>query len=71
LTLLELIVALGILAVLSTIAVQALDPLADQARYEATQRLLNDLRLATVGSTHARHTDGQPLVTGLLADTGG
>lgn len=70
LTLLELIVALGILAVLSTIAVQALEPLADQSRYEATQRLLNDLRLATIGTAHARHTDGQPLVTGFVADTG-
>ncbi len=70
LTLLELIVALGILAVLSTIAVQALDPLADQARYEATQRLLNDLRIATIGTAHARHADGQPMVTGFLADTG-
>ena len=70
LTLLELIVALGILAALSTIAVRAIDPLADQSRYEATQRLLDDLRDATVGSALARQVNGQPIVSGYLADTG-
>lgn len=63
LTLLELIVALGILAALSTIAVRAIDPLADQSRYEATQRLLDDLRDATVGSALARQVNGQPIVS--------
>lgn len=51
LTLLELVVVLGILAVLSTVAVRSLEPIADQARYESTQTVLNDLRLATVGVT--------------------
>jgi prepilin-type N-terminal cleavage/methylation domain-containing protein len=69
-TLLELIVALGILAVLSTVAVRALDPLADQARYEATQRLLTELRDATVGERSARQLNGQRMITGFLADTG-
>ncbi len=50
LTLLELVVVLGILAVLSTVAVRSLEPIADQARYEITQNLLNDLRLATMGT---------------------
>ena len=49
LTLLELVVVLGILAVLSTVAVRSLEPIADQARYELTQNMLNNLRLATVG----------------------
>ena len=70
LTLLELIVALGILAVLSTVAVRALDPLADQTRYEVTQRVLDQLRTATVGDPGARQTDGQPIIAGYLADTG-
>lgn len=48
LTLLELVVVLGILAVLSTVAVHSLEPIADQARYESTQNLLNDLRQALV-----------------------
>ena len=70
LTLLELIVALGILAVLSTLAVGALDPLADQSRYEATQRLLRELRNATVGDRSARQINGQLIVSGFVADTG-
>lgn len=51
LTLLELVVVLGILAVLSTVAVRSLEPIADQARYELTQQVLSDIRLATVGNS--------------------
>jgi type II secretory pathway pseudopilin PulG len=51
LTLLELVVVLGILAVLSTVAVRSLEPIADQARYELTQSVLSDLRLATLGTS--------------------
>jgi len=50
LTLLELVVVLGILAVLSTVAIRTLEPIADQARYEQTQSVLNHLRHALVGS---------------------
>ena len=70
LTLLELIVSLGILAVMSTIVVTSLDPLADQARYEATQRLLVELRRSVVGDAAQRQINGQPIITGYLADTG-
>lgn len=48
LTLLELVVVLGILAVLSTVAVRSLEPIADQARYELTQTVLSDLQQATL-----------------------
>ncbi len=70
LTLLELIVTLSILAVLSTIAVRSIEPLADQARYEATQRALSDLQVATTGQLYSRHSDGRVIVSGYLADTG-
>ena len=70
LTLLELIVTLGILAVMSTLAVTSLDPLANQSRYEATQRLMKELRLATVGDRFAKQTNGQRVVSGFIADTG-
>ena len=70
LSLLELIVALGILAALSTVAVRALDPLADQARYEVTLRVLDQLRVATIGDHAAKQTDGQRIISGFLADTG-
>src|SRR6056297_3505064 len=61
LTLLELIVALGILAVLSTIAVTSLDPLADQARYQASVQLLEQLTEATVGHPSDRQPGGERL----------
>ena len=70
LTLLELVVVLGILALLSTVAVRSLEPIADQARYEATQRILNDVRFATVGDNSHRFTSGQPVISGYAADTG-
>src|SRR5690606_3339949 len=70
LTLLELLVVLGILAVLSTIAVTSLDPIADQSRFEATQRLLDSVRLATVGDPALRQIQGQRIITGYDADTG-
>ena len=71
LTLLELVVVLGILAMLSTVAVRSLEPIADQARYEATQRVLNDLRFASVGDNSHRYSSGQPVISGFVADTGG
>lgn len=70
LTLLELIVVLGILAALSTIAIRSMEPLADQARYEATQRLLDRMREATVGDPFARQANGVRLISGYVADTG-
>ena len=70
LTLLELVVVLGILALLSTVAVRSLEPIADQARYEATQRVLNDVRFASVGDNSQRYTSGQPVISGYAADTG-
>jgi type II secretory pathway pseudopilin PulG len=71
LTLLELVVVLGILALLSTVAVRSLEPIADQARYEATQRTLNDLRSATAGDHAYRFSSGRPVISGFVADTGG
>lgn len=70
LTLLELVVVLGILAVLSTIAVRSLGPIADQSRYEQTQLVLNSLRQAIAGS---QEISGRTLVTsvsGFAPDTG-
>ena len=70
LTLLELVVALGVLAALTTIALQSLEPIQDQTRYETTQRLLEDIRHATSGAAVAWSNNGTPLVTGYIADTG-
>lgn len=70
LTLLELVIVLSILAVLSTVAVRAIDPLADQARYQTTVSTLDQLQRATTGELYARQPSGQPIVSGLIADTG-
>lgn len=70
LTLLELVVVLGILAMLSTVAVRSLEPIADQARYEVTQRVLDDVRGAISGETSRQFASGQTVISGFIADTG-
>lgn len=70
LTLLELLVVLVILATLATVAITSTAGLADQARYEATQRTLTNVREAIVGSPDERDNDGIPLRTGFAADMG-
>lgn len=69
LTLLELVVVLGILAVLSTVAIRSLEPIADQARYEQTQVVLNNLRGAIVGQSDFRPTTNAP-ASGFVLDVG-
>ena len=62
LTLIELVVVLAILAVLAGVAVRSLEPIADQARYEATQKSLESAKNAIVEdriqSSGARHVSG-------------
>ncbi len=70
LTLLELVVVLSILAVLALVAVKSLEPVADQARYEATQRTLTNIEEAILGSPDMRQPDGTPLISGFVADMG-
>ncbi|WP_397381882.1 prepilin-type N-terminal cleavage/methylation domain-containing protein [Prosthecobacter sp.] len=70
LTLLELLVVLTILVVLSTVAITSTSGVADQARYEATQRTLENIRDAVIGPANLRDTDGTLLYTGFMADTG-
>ncbi|MDI1312479.1 prepilin-type N-terminal cleavage/methylation domain-containing protein [Prosthecobacter sp.] len=70
LTLLELLVVLTILVVLSTVAITSTSGVADQARYEATQRALENIREAVVGPANQRDADGSLLITGFVADMG-
>ena len=70
LTLLELVVVLGILAVLSTVAVRSLEPIADQARYELTQTVLKDLRLAVVGDPKHFSSNDSAISSSFITDTG-
>jgi len=70
LTLLELLVVLTILATLSTIAITSTSGFSSQARYEATQRTLANVRDAILGPENLRDTDGTLIFTGFVADIG-
>lgn len=68
LTLLELVIVLIILAALTTVAVRSLGPVADQARYEKSQRLLEELdRSYQLRSIEA---GGVVSYSGFIADIG-
>jgi prepilin-type N-terminal cleavage/methylation domain-containing protein len=70
LTLLELLVVLTILVVLSTVAITITSGVADHARYEATQRSLENIREAVIGPANQRDADGSLLINGFVADMG-
>jgi type II secretory pathway pseudopilin PulG len=69
-TLLELVVVLGILALLAGVAVQSLDPIANQSRYELTQSVLNAMSIAIVGDPDANNMNGQRTISGYVSNTG-
>lgn len=69
-TLLELVVVLSILAIVTALAVRALDGVEDQRRYEAAQRGLEELEFAILGSPDDRAADGSRTVSGFVADMG-
>lgn len=69
-TLLELVVVLGLLALLAGVAVQSLDPIANQSRYETSQNLLDAVRSATIGAPDRNKANGQKMIYGYVADSG-
>lgn len=69
-TLLELVVVLAILAVLTSMAVVAVDGAADRARADRSNALLDDLRVAIAGTSGATTADGRPDAGGFVADMG-
>ncbi|MGE3804512.1 MAG: type II secretion system protein GspG [Gemmataceae bacterium] len=70
LTLMELLVVLLVLAVMTTIAIRATENVVQQARYDAAQRGLLELRQAIIGPDNERDLDGTLLITGFVADVG-
>lgn len=68
LTLVELVVVLAILAVLAGVAVRSLEPIADQARFEATQKTLNSAKNAIVEDR--LQASGTRHVSGFVSDMG-
>jgi len=69
-TLIELLVVLLILVVLTTVAVQSVDGIQDQSRYDATQRGMQNIEDAVLGQANQREADGSELITGFVADMG-
>lgn len=66
-TLLEMLVVLALLAALTVVAVQSLEPVAQQSRAAATARALEDLQASLVS---VRQNGGQTVVSGFVADLG-
>lgn len=69
-SLIEMVIALAILATATTIAIRATSGLQDQARYQATVNTLYNVQSAILGPMNQRNPDGTPLVTGFVADVG-
>lgn len=70
LTLLELVVVLLILAIIATIAINAVEPRVNAQRLQAASKLLDEIRLATLGAHQKYQVDGTPVAGGLMADVG-
>lgn len=70
LTLLELVVVLVIMSALAGVAIRMTGRVADQSRYEATQRTLEEVRDAIVGPTVAPTTEASAAVASFVADVG-
>ncbi len=58
------------MALLSSVAIRSLGPIADQARYESTQRLLDELRVAIAGHPPRQYASDSTVIHGFIADTG-
>ena len=69
-SLIEMVIALAILAAATTIAIRATSGLQDQARYQATARSLNNIQDAIIGPPSARGPNGSAIVSGFVADIG-
>lgn len=70
LTLLELMMVLVILAIVSTVAIQSLQPQVENQRFQSATRLLSEIEAATIGPRQKYQLDGTPLINGFVADIG-
>lgn len=69
-TLLELLVVLVILATVTTLAMRSVDGVVDQQKYEMSQRGLEQIEAAVLGSPDDRAADGTRTISGFVADMG-
>lgn len=70
LTLIELIVVLVILSTLAIVALRGTEGIADQARFEASQDVIDNLDYAIFGESGTTDASGRVLVSGFIADMG-
>ena len=63
-------VVLVILAIVSTVALQALQPQVESQRFDSASKLLGEIKLASLGPNQKFQTDGTPLISGFVADVG-
>jgi prepilin-type N-terminal cleavage/methylation domain-containing protein len=69
-TLIELVVVLGILALLTGIAVTSLSSVQESQQVDSTLLRLDQLEHAIVGDSSLKTTDGHPIVSGFVSDIG-
>lgn len=67
-TLVELVAVLLILTILATIALETIEPQVDQARFETTQRTVQNVSEAIFDQSQS--SDGRLVMTGFYADVG-
>jgi len=65
-----LVVVVAILAVMSTIAVRMTTELAEDGRWTASQKQLDDIRTAILGPANDYGSDGMRIYSGFIADLG-
>ncbi|QEG23099.1 type II secretion system protein [Mariniblastus fucicola] len=70
LTLLELMVVLVILSIVATVALQSLQPQVDSQRFTSASRLLDEIKIASIGPQQKYQVDGTPLISGFISDVG-
>ncbi len=69
-TLLELVIVLAILAIVTALATREVAHVQDQRRFESSQRTLESIRDAVLGSPNDRTPDGVRVQGGFVADMG-
>ena len=68
-TLVELVLVLVVMSILATVAIQMFEPQVDQAKFDATQSLVENVNRAIL--SEQRDSGGAVLLSGFFVDTGG
>jgi len=69
-TVIEMLIVVAMLAALTTVAMRMLEPVAQQSRYDATLRTLQEIRSAVAGKADAGSSNTDQAISGFVADVG-